>query len=125
MVPREATVQEIIDQVIIENQSPYLCTSAIRISIDGKELDPSNHLSAYDINEHSQIDAIEENDHLLHTDAARPHDWNTDEMTNEALGRSPYREMGMEPTPNLVPRYEGKPPGYKGLNNFSGMKQSS
>lgn len=124
-VPQEATVQELIDAVRVENQSPYLCLGDISLSIEGKELDKTKPLSAYHITENSQIDAIEENDHLQHTEAARPKDWNVDEMTVDDLAVSPYKEMGMQPLVNLTPRYEGKPHGYKGMNDYSGMKQRS
>ncbi|KAG5500295.1 hypothetical protein JIQ42_04632 [Leishmania sp. Namibia] len=125
MVQRDATVAELLQQVRIENQSPYLCTSSFKLSIDGKELDEQKTLADYGIDEYSRIDAIEEKDHLLHTEAERPKDWNVDEMTEELLLRSPYKEMGMRPQRNLAPRYEAKPKGYHGKNDYSGMKQSS
>lgn len=52
-------------------------------------------------------------------------DWNIDEITEEDLEVSPYKEMEMKPTINLSPRWEGKPRGYYGRNNYSGMKQTS
>lgn len=125
MIAREATIQELIDAVKVENQSPYLCVTEISLSIEGKELDPTKTLDLYNITEQSQIDAIESNDHLQHTEAARPKDWNVDEVTVDDLVTSPYKEMGMQPLANLAPRYEGKPPGYKGMNDYSGMKQRS
>ncbi|KAG5477624.1 hypothetical protein CUR178_05330 [Leishmania enriettii] len=125
MMQRDATVAELLQQVRIENQSPYLCTSSFQLSIDGKELDMRKTLADYGIDEYSRIDAIEEKDHLLHTETERPKDWNVDEMTEELLLRSPYKEMGMQPQRNLAPRYEAKPKGYHGKNDYSGMKQSS
>ncbi|KAG5477093.1 hypothetical protein LSCM1_05434 [Leishmania martiniquensis] len=125
MVRRDSTIAELLQQVRIENQSPYLCTSSFKLSIDGKELDVLKTLADYNIDEYSRIDAIEENDHLLHTEAERPKDWNVDEMTDELSLRSPYKEMGMQPQQNLTPRYEAKPKGYYGKNDYSGMKQSS
>ncbi|RNF12641.1 hypothetical protein TraAM80_00184 [Trypanosoma rangeli] len=125
MAPRDSTIAQLIELVTIENQSPYLCSSAFTLSLDGKELDPGKTLSDYDITEHSRIDAIEDNDHLLHKESERPLDWTVDEMSAECLNRSPYKEMGIHPLPNLVPRYEARPKGYFGKNNYSGMKQES
>ncbi|KAK7194506.1 Ubiquitin-2 like Rad60 SUMO-like/Ubiquitin family [Novymonas esmeraldas] len=125
MVQRDATIAELMEQVRIENQSPYLCTSPFKLSIDGRELDELKTLADYGIEESSRIDAIAENDHLMHTDAEKPKDWNVDEMTDDVLLKSPYKEMAMQPLPNLAPRYEAKPKGYHGKNNYSGMKQSS
>ncbi|CAD2217415.1 hypothetical protein AGDE_03026 [Angomonas deanei] len=125
MVPRSATIHDVIQQVIIENQSPYLCNSNISLSIDGVELDPAASISDYNLHEMSQIDAVEDNDHLLHTENYRPKDWNVDEMTSEDSNVSPYKEMNMQPNPNLTPRYEGKPKGFHGKNDYSGMKQTS
>lgn len=124
-VPRESTVQELINAVLIENQSPYLCLSEITLAMEGKELDKTKPLSAYQISENSQIDAVESSDHLQHTDAVRPKDWNVDEITADDLAVSPYKEMGVQPHISLTPRYEGKPHGYKGMNDYSGMKQRS
>ncbi|CAJ1009281.1 putative Ubiquitin family [Leishmania naiffi] len=125
MMQRDATIAELMQQVRIENQSPYLCISSFKLSIDGKDLDDMKTLADYGINEYSRIDAIEENDYLLHTEAEKPKDWNVDEMTEDVLLRSPYKEMAMQPLPNLAPRYEAKPKGYHGKNDYSGMKQSS
>jgi hypothetical protein len=125
MAHRDATIAELMQQVRIENQSPYLCTSSFKLSIDGRELDELKTLADYSIDEFSRIDAIEENDHLLHTEAERPKDWNVDEMTEETLKISPYKEMSIQPQPNLAPRYEAKPRGFYGKNNYSGMKQTS
>ncbi|KPI86673.1 hypothetical protein ABL78_4288 [Leptomonas seymouri] len=125
MVHRDSTIAELMQQVRIENQSPYLCTSSFKLSIDGCELDELKTLADYGIDEFSRIDAIEENDHLLHTEAERPKDWNVDEMTESTLKKSPYKEMTMQPLPNLAPRYEAKPKGFHGKNNYSGMKQTS
>lgn len=125
MIHRDATVAELVQQVRVENQSPYLCTSAFKLSIDGRELDEMKTLADYGIDEFSRIDALEENDHLLHTEAERPKDWNVDEMTEDTLKLSPYKEMSMQPQSNLAPRYEAKPRGFHGKNNYSGMKQSS
>ncbi|KAG5502955.1 hypothetical protein JKF63_04728 [Porcisia hertigi] len=125
MAQRDATIAELMQQVRIENQSPYLCTSSFKLSIDGKDLDELKTLADYGINEYSRIDAIEENDHQLHTEAESPKDWNIDEMTDEVLLRSPYKEMAMQPQPNLAPRYEARPKGFYGKNDYSGMKQSS
>ncbi|ORC89592.1 uncharacterized protein TM35_000111260 [Trypanosoma theileri] len=125
LAPRDSTIRQVIELVTIENQSPYLCTSPFTLSIDGKELDPEKNLSDYGITEHSRIDAIEKQDHLLHKDSERPRDWTIDEMTSEYLESSPYKEMGMQPQPNLAPRYEARPKGYFGKNNYSGMKQES
>lgn len=125
MVPRDATVQEVIDQVRVENQSPYLCTSSLKLALDSKELDESKPISFYGIHENSRLEAIEENDHLTHEASGRPKDWNKDEMTPEDLTKSPYKEMEMAPRANLAPRYEGKPAGYFGKNDYSGMKQRS
>ncbi|EAN99017.1 hypothetical protein C3747_261g35 [Trypanosoma cruzi] len=125
MAPRDITIARLIELVTIENQSPYLCSSTFTLAVDGKELDPDKSLSDYGITEHSRIDAIEKLDHLLHKDSERPLDWTVDEMTTECLKRSPYKEMGMQPQPNLAPRYEARPKGYFGRNNYSGMKQES
>lgn len=125
MAHRDATIAELMQQVRIENQSPYLCTSAFKLSIDGRDLDELKTLADYNIDEFSRIDAVEENDHLLHTEAERPKDWNVDEITEETLKLSPYKEMSMQPQPNLAPRYEAKPKGFYGKNNYSGMKQTS
>ncbi|AYU79563.1 conserved hypothetical protein [Leishmania infantum JPCM5] len=125
MAQRDSTIAELMQQVRIENQSPYLCTSSFKLCIDGKDLDELKTLADYDIDEYSRIDAIEENDHLLHTEAEKLKDWNVDEMPEDVLLRSPYKEMAMQPQPNLAPRYEAKPKGYYGKNDYSGMKQSS
>ncbi|CCW71011.1 unnamed protein product [Phytomonas sp. Hart1] len=125
MVSKDATIKEVINNVIVENQSPYLCMNKFYLSIDGKELDESRSLGFYEISSNTQIDAIEELDHLSHMESARPKDWNVDEITDNDLKKSPYKEMGMEPKSNLSPRYEGKPAGYFGKNNYSGMRQRS
>ncbi|CCW64318.1 unnamed protein product [Phytomonas sp. EM1] len=125
MVSRDATVKDVIKSVIIENQSPYLCTNKFYLSINGKELDESRTLEFYEISSNTQIDAIEEADHLMHTESARPKDWNVDEITDDDASKSPYKEMGMQPRSNLSPRYEGKPSGYFGRNNYSGMRQTT
>ncbi|RNF27667.1 uncharacterized protein Tco025E_00051 [Trypanosoma conorhini] len=121
----DSTIAQLIELVAIENQSPYLCSSPFTLNIDGKELDPDKTLSEYGITEHSRIDAIEKQDHLLHKENEKPLDWTVDEMTAECLNRSPYKEMGIQPLPNLAPRYEARPKGYFGRNNYSGMKQES
>ncbi|KEG13245.1 hypothetical protein DQ04_01121000 [Trypanosoma grayi] len=123
MSPRDSTIRQLIELITIENQSPYLCSTAFTLSIHGKELDLDKTLMDYDITEHSRIDAIEKQDHLLHKDSERPKDWTVDEMTAELFSRSPYKEMSMQPQPNLAPRYEARPTGYFGKNNYSGMKQ--
>lgn len=125
MVQRDATIADVVNQVRVENQSPYLCTSNFHLSIDGKELDNTKPISYYGIHEYSRIDAIEENEHLQHTEAERPKDWNIDEMTEGILETSPYKEMAMQPASNLAPRYEAKPKGFYGKNDYSGMKQTS
>lgn len=122
-VPHDCTVQELIEQVKIENQSPYLCLSKISLAENGKELDPTKSIAHYGLTENSSIDAIEEFDHISHQEAQRPKDWNVDEITADHLARSPYKEMGMEPSQTLAPRYEARPKGYFGKNNYSGMKQ--
>lgn len=125
MAHRGATIAELMQQVKVENQSPYLCTSSFKLSMDGRELDELKTLADYNIDEFSRIDAIEENDHVQHIDAERLKDWNVDELEDEALAKSPYKEMGIQPAVNLAPRYEARPKGYYGKNNYSGMKQSS
>nr|CCC89710.1 conserved hypothetical protein [Trypanosoma congolense IL3000] len=124
MAPTYSTIAQVMDLVIVENQSPYLCTSSFVLSVDGRELDQEKTLSDYGISENSMIDAIEQNDHLLHKDDERPKDWNVDEITSEQLRHSPYKEMGMQPQLNLAPRYEARPKGYFGRTYYSGMKQS-
>ncbi|RHW73474.1 Ubiquitin family [Trypanosoma brucei equiperdum] len=125
MAPKDSTIAQVKDLVIVENQSPYLCVSSFHLAIDGKELDPQKTLGEYGITEQSQIDAIEQNDHLLHRDDERPRDWTVDEITAEDVKRSPYKEMEMQLLQNLAPRYEARPKGYFGRTYYSGMKQSS
>lgn len=125
MVPRDATVSELIDLVRVENASPYLCTTQFKLALDGVELENRSPICAYNVSENTQLDAIECDDHVEHTDAVRPKDWNVDEMTVDDVSRSPYKEMGVVPVSNLAPRYEARPSGYFGKNNYSGMKKSS
>lgn len=123
MVPRQSTVEHLIECVRVENQSPYVAEVPFTLSINGIELDGSKDLAFYGIDESSEVDAIETSSLVLGKEFPRPKDWNVDEITNDDLGMSPYKEMGMEPKPQLIPRYEGKPKGYKGRNDYSGMKQ--
>lgn len=123
MTPVNITIADLIDRLRIENQSPYLAELPFTLSLNGVELDNSKNLSFYNINESSEIDAIEASDLSFTKESPRPKDWNVDELTADDLSSSPYKEMGMQPQPQLTPRYEGKPKGYLGMNNYSGMKQ--
>ncbi|KAG8339709.1 hypothetical protein TRVL_09461 [Trypanosoma vivax] len=125
LAPKDCTISQLIDLVRVENQSPYLCASSFVLAVDGKELDPDKTITECCITEHTPIDAIELDDHLQHVESKRPRDWNVDEITSECLKSSPYKEMGMQPHPNLAPRYEARPKGYFGRTYYSGMKQSS
>lgn len=122
MVPRKATIGELIDQIKVENQSPYLCELPFTLTLNGSELSNEKELSFYNLSENSELYAIESSDYCYTKESPRPKDWNVDEITSDDLNQSPYQEMGMESRPNLAPRYEGKPKGYLGRNNYSGMK---
>lgn len=122
MVPRHATIGELIERLKVENQSPYLAQLPFTLTLNSRELIKEKELSFYDISANSVIHAIESSDLSIDKESLRPKDWNVDEITSDDLRRSPYKEMGMQPLSNLVPRYEGKPKGYLGKNNYSGMK---
>lgn len=123
MVSQNATIEEVIDKVKIENQSPYLAELPFTLSMKGKELDKTNSVSFYGINEQSEVDAIDSADFSFIKEYRRPKDWNVDELSPEDISRSPIKEMEFQPLPQLAPRYEGKPNSYLGMNNYGGMKQ--
>lgn len=122
MVPHHATIGELIERLKVENQSPYLAQLPFTLTLNGCDLDKEKEMSFYNISENSVIYAVESNDLCFDKESSRPKNWNVDEITFDDLQRSPYKEMRMEPRPNLAPRYEGKPKGYLGKNNYSGMK---
>lgn len=123
MVSRNATIAELIDRIKVENQSPYIAELPFVLTLNGLELENEKEISFYNLTENSEIYAVESSDFSYTNEAPRPKDWNVDEITSDDLQQSPYKEMGMESRPNLAPRYEGKPKGYLGKNNYSGMKQ--
>lgn len=119
MMPRDATIQEVIDQVELENQSPYLCLKPFSLAVDGKELDPSKTLEDYHLNELSQIDAVDPCDHLRHTPEEQRLDWNVDQIPEETLGQSPYKEI-VTPVGKVYPRFEWKP---RGLDKYGPVRK--
>lgn len=114
------TVGELIRRVTVENQSPYLCRKPFSICIDGKELDASKTLLHYEVDEYTHLDAIESDEHEC---GDRYKNWNVDEISPDELNQSPYKEMNLTPNANLAPRYEARPLGFFGKNDYSGMKQ--
>eukprot|EP00796_Vickermania_ingenoplastis_P009251 gene9251-6504_t len=106
MAPRHITVENLIERIKVENQSPYLAELPFVLLMDGMQLDENKDLEHYGITENSQIDAVDSSDFVLGHESPRPKDWNIDEITDEDLLRSPYKEMGMKPQLQLTPRYE-------------------
>lgn len=126
VVSVDATISEVINQVMIENQSPYLCTSPLGISVDGKDLENDKTVAECGLNEMSIIDAYEvAHDHLSHTREYRPKDWNVDELSDADLQVSPYKEMAPFAGMGLAPRYEGRPMAFAGRKNYGPVRPES
>lgn len=123
MASYSTTIADLIDRLKVENQSPYLAEAPFTLTMNGIELDESKDLLFYDISESSEIFAVEKSDFCYKKESPRPKDWNIDELSALDLSQSPYKEMQPQPCPQLTPRYEAKPKGYLGKNNYSGMKQ--
>ena len=125
-VQRGSTVKQVIEQIRVENQSPYLLKGKIGLSVDGKQLAEDATIEDCGLSEYSLIDGVEtETDHLDHLPEHRPKDWNVDEITQDDASKSPYHEMDARGGNNLAPRYEGKPRyGHKGRRNYGPVRES-
>lgn len=123
VVRTDATISELIDQVVTDNQSPYLCTSPIGIAVNGRDLPLDKTVEACGLNECSIIDGYEiVHDHLSHTPEHRPRDWNTDELSDADMLTSPYKEMAPFVGMGLAPRYEGRPQAFAGRKNYGPVR---
>mmetsp|Transcript_23062 Transcript_23062/g.26761 ORF Transcript_23062/g.26761 Transcript_23062/m.26761 type:complete len:271 (-) Transcript_23062:50-862(-) len=123
VVPRGSTVAQVIEQVVVDNDSPYLCQRPIGLAVDGRELNSESSIDEYHLNENSIIDAIDvQVDHVKHLAEHRPKDWNIDEITDEDMLKSPYKEMSPVATANLIPRYEAQPAGLHGRRNYGPVR---
>ncbi|CUF65081.1 Hypothetical protein, putative [Bodo saltans] len=123
VVPLDATVAEVIDQVLVDNQSPYLCTSPIALAVDGRDIAGDRTVKELGLHEHSIIDGYDvKGDHLSHMPEHRPRDWNVDEISDAAAQTSPYKEMNPNAGMSLAPRYEGRPLPFKGHRNYGAVR---
>lgn len=123
-VPRTSTIAQVIEQVIVDNQSPYLCSNPIGLSVEGKELPNAATIEECGLHEGSFIDAIDlPDDHLRHLATHRPKDWNVDELTEGDMACSPYKEMQPTATISLAPRYQASAQGYKGLRTYGPVRK--
>jgi hypothetical protein len=123
VVPVDATISEVIDQVVVDNQSPYLCTSPIAIAVDGRDLPGDKTVLECGLHENSIIDGYDiKSDHLSHTPEHRPRDWNVDELSDVDAQSSPYKEMAPHAGMGLAPRYEGRPQGLGGRRNYGPVR---
>ena len=128
VVPRRATIREVIHEVTFANQSPYLCMNPFTLAVDGRELDVNKSIEELGLNELSAIDAIDSVvDHVEHLPGDhRPKDWNVDEITERDAEQSPYHEMGYPGTHSLAPRYQARPlGGFKGMRTNDGFSRTS
>ena len=92
----DATVQDLINRVVLDNATPYAARNAFTLAVDGKELGMEKSLKECGITATASpvvIDAIEVTDHLAHTEAVRPKDWNYDELTPADELQWPYTHL--------------------------------
>lgn len=106
MIHRSATVKELIDQVTFECRSPYLCATPFTLAVDGKTLDPQSTLAQCGLNELSQVDAVDDDDHRLDV---RPKDWHVDEISAAESEKSPYKEINASKAGSTRPKYPAIP----------------
>jgi hypothetical protein len=126
VVPKSATISELVHQVVTDNQSPYLCVSTLGIAVDGRDLAMEETVETCGLDEYSLIDGYEiAHDHLSHTAEHRPKDWNSDELSDADLQSSPYKEMAPFAGMSLAPRYEGRPQAFAGRRHYGSVRPES
>lgn len=93
-VPIDSTIAEVKAELKTQNVHPHVAHRAFDLALDGKELSPSDTLASLNIEHNTALDAIETDfDHLYHTPAGRPKDWNHEEVSATEAAESPYREV--------------------------------
>ncbi len=125
IVPRKSSVRDVIREVTIANQSPYLCQNPFKLAVAGAELDVSKTVEELGLGEASLIAAIDSDvDHMEHLPGPhRPKDWNVDEITEQDAERSPHFEMGYPTSVNQAPRFQARPMnfgGFRGMRSYDG-----